>query len=65
MSAYVVCYDLLKQGQNYNCLTDKIKSFGTYWNTQQSVWIVISQQSAEQIREYLTPCLEFISLRKF
>lgn len=58
MTTYIVSYDLLKEGQNYECITDKIKSYKNVWHMQRSVWIVITDQSAEQIYEYLAPCLD-------
>jgi CRISPR/Cas system-associated endoribonuclease Cas2 len=58
MSSYIVAYDLHKQGQNYECLIQKLKQYGTHWHVQQSVWIVISDQTSSQIRDFLSPCLD-------
>lgn len=58
MSTFVVTYDLMKQGQNYTCIISKLKSYGTYWHLQGSVWLIETSQSAVQVREYLTPCLD-------
>lgn len=58
MSAYIVSYDLHQQGQNYTCLIEKLKGYGTHWHMQQSVWIVVTNQTAVQIRDNLSPCLD-------
>lgn len=58
MPAYIVAYDLKKQGQNYECLNEKLTEFGTYWHMQGSVWIIVTEWTAAQIRDDLKPCLD-------
>lgn len=58
MAAYIVSYDLMKQGQNYTCLTNKLESYPTHWHMQGSVWLIESAQSAVEVRNYLLPCLD-------
>jgi CRISPR/Cas system-associated endoribonuclease Cas2 len=58
MAAYIVTYDLYKQGQNYTCLTEKLEAYGTHWHMQQSVWIISTNETAAQIRDKLSPCLD-------
>lgn len=58
MSTYIVAYDLMAQGQNYTCLTTKLKAYPTHWHMQGSVWIHETQQSAVQIRNSLQACLD-------
>lgn len=58
MTTYIVSYDLLNQGQNYQCITQKLKGYETHWHIQGSVWIVETSDSAVQIRDYLMPCLD-------
>jgi len=58
MTAYIVSYDLNTQGQKYKCLTDKLEAYGTYWHAQGSVWIIISSQTATQVRDNLKSCLD-------
>jgi len=58
MPAYIVTYDLHKQGQNYDCLIEKLKGYGTHWHMQQSVWIVVTNQNSAQIRDHLRLCLD-------
>lgn len=58
MSAYIVTYDLHKEGQNYNCLHEKLKTYGAYWHMQGSVWLIKTSQTAAQVRDYLSPCLD-------
>jgi len=58
MASYVVAYDLHEQGQNYDCIIEKIKAYGTHWHMQRSVWVVVTAQTAVQIRDNLLPCLD-------
>ena len=58
MSTYVVTYDLIKQGQNYTCLTEKLKDYPTHWHAQGSVWIIETAKTAAEIRDHLKPCLD-------
>lgn len=58
MSVYIVTYDLIKQGQNYACITQKLKSYPTHWHAQGSVWIIETNQTAVQVRDHLSPCLD-------
>lgn len=58
MSTYIVSYDLHKQGQNYDCIIQKLKAYGTHWHVQGSVWIICTDQTAAQVRDNLSPCLD-------
>ena len=58
MATYVVSYDLNQQGQNYDCIIKKLKAYGTHWHMQQSVWIIVADASATQIRDNLKSCLD-------
>lgn len=59
MAIYCVVYDLKKQGQNYNGLIEKLKSFGSNsLHLQGSVWLVSTSGSAVALRDYLTPAID-------
>ncbi|OYW50180.1 MAG: hypothetical protein B7Y36_06155 [Novosphingobium sp. 28-62-57] len=58
MGTYIVTYDLLKQGQNYDCITKKLKAYPTHWHMQGSVWLIETSQTAVQVRDNLSPCLD-------
>lgn len=58
MAAYIVTYDLMKQGQNYTCIAEKLKAYPTHWHAQGSVWIIETAQTAAQIRDSLSGCLD-------
>ncbi|MER9695094.1 CRISPR-associated endonuclease Cas2 [Mesorhizobium sp. M0179] len=58
MKPYIVCYDLHKQGQNYTDLIAKLKGYGTHWHVQGSVWVIVTGQSAVQIRDNLKTVLD-------
>ena len=58
MATYIVTYDLHAKGQNYDCIHQKLKSYGTNWHVQGSVWLIQTSQSAVQVRDYLSTCLD-------
>src|SRR3546814_6397319 len=58
MATYIVTYDLHTEGQNYNCLYEKLEAYGTRWHMQRSVWIIRTDQSAVQVRDNLKACLD-------
>lgn len=53
MATYMVGYDLNKKGQNYPSLIAAIKSYGTFWSCLDSTWLIVTTESAEEIREHL------------
>ena len=58
MAAYIVTYDLHKQGQNYSCITKKLEEYGYYCHLQGSVWVIVTSQNCVQIRDNLMQCLD-------
>jgi len=58
MSIYIVSYDLNKVGQNYSCITEKLKAYPKHWHAQQSVWFIVSSGNASRIRDELQTCLD-------
>ncbi len=53
MPTFAITYDLMHAGQNYEAIIKKIKSYGSWCHPQQSVWLVRSNKSAQQIRDDL------------
>lgn len=55
MNNYLIGYDLMRQGQNYENLYEGIKkaSNGNWWHHLDSTWIIQSEHSALTIRNYL------------
>lgn len=58
MKMHIVAYDLHQHGQNYTCMSKKLKEYPGWCHLQGSVWIVRSNQSPVQIRENLKNCLD-------
>lgn len=58
MTARIVAYDLMKEGQNYECLYKKLQAYDTHWHMQRSVWIIVTGKSSKEIRNELSPCLD-------
>jgi hypothetical protein len=58
MATYIVSYDLMKQGQNYTCIVQKLNADPIHWHAQGSVWIIETNQTAVQVRDHLQSCLD-------
>lgn len=52
MSTYIVSYDLLKN-KDYTSLIDAIKTFPHWGKVLESCWIVVTQKSAKEVRDFL------------
>lgn len=57
MSVYQINYDLRKQ-KNYSSLIERIKSYGTWCHPLESVWIIVTNQTAAQVRDYLATVMD-------
>lgn len=53
MKTYLVSYDLNKPGKNYDKLIEAIKGYGTWWHHLDSTWIIKTNNTAVEIRDYL------------
>lgn len=54
----IVSYDLRQQGQNYKCIIEKLKAYKVHWHMQGSVWILVTTDTAMQVRDNLISCLD-------
>jgi len=54
MESYIITYDLKYSSNNYDDLIDKIKNYPKWAHVNESVWIVKSNTSTEDIRNNLT-----------
>jgi hypothetical protein len=57
MASYIVSYDLAEEGQNCDCLHNKLKAYATHWHMQRSVWIIVTSKNAETIFNDLAKCV--------
>lgn len=57
MSVYQIDYDLRKQ-RNYDALYDRIKSYGSWCRPLESTWVISTNQSAAQVRDYLKGAMD-------
>lgn len=54
MDCYIIAYDLhMKDSPEYKDLTAEIKSYKTYAHILESVWAIVTEDSAAEIREKL------------
>lgn len=51
---YSISYDLHYATSEYQDLYDGIKGFGTWWHQTESVWMIKSNKTAIEVRDYLT-----------
>lgn len=49
MKAFSITYDLKAPGRNYEELYEAIKASGKWWHFLESTWIVVSNESSQQI----------------
>jgi hypothetical protein len=58
MKTYLIGYDLMKQGQDYDVLIEEIKKIGNWWHCLDSTWIIKTNLDSEQIRNRLIPKID-------
>ncbi len=54
---YIISYDLRKK-RDYESLYDAIKSYGNWAHILESVWAVVTEKSAKQVRDHLLSCMD-------
>lgn len=60
METYMIGYDLNTPGQDYDELIPAIKKrFKTFLHRLDSTWIVRTNMTAEEIRDYLLPYIDY------
>lgn len=57
MAVYQISYDLRKQ-RNYDALYERIKRYGTWCHALESTWVIVTNQSAAQIRDNLKAVMD-------
>lgn len=58
MACYIVSYDLLAPGKNYEQLYAALKSYSKWAKINESVWAVVTEKKAVEIRTHLTQYLD-------
>lgn len=53
MATYIVTYDLRAPNRNYEALYEAIKKYRGWAHINESVWAVVSEQSAVHVRDSL------------
>ncbi len=57
-NVYVVAYDLIRPGQDYSGLTQRIKACGSWRHIFESTWIVAADMTAQQLYSELKDCVD-------
>lgn len=60
MKTYLISYDLgiPESAKDYQILTNRIKKFGNWAKPLKSVWFILSDKTAAEIRDELTPSMD-------
>ncbi len=58
MACYIVSYDLIAPGKNYEQLYAALKSYLKWAKINESVWAVVTEKNAVEIRAHLTQYLD-------
>ena len=58
MSVYMISYDLVNSGQNYDKINNDIKKLGSHTEILNTTYIVISNDTSEQILNHLQSSLD-------
>ena len=54
MACYIISYDLVSPNRNYDALYGAIKSLGPWAHVTESLWAVVTEKSAVEVRNYLS-----------
>lgn len=57
MANFMIAYDLKQHGQNYNCITEKLKKLNAF-HSQGSVWLYKGATNCKALRDHLKSCLD-------
>ena len=58
MACYIISYDLVAPGRNYDQLYTAIKSHTKWARINESVWAVVTDKTAAVIRDHLTQYID-------
>ena len=58
MGRYIVTYDLLQPGRNYDDLYERIRSYSSSVRITESSWGIATDQESKEVRDYLKPALD-------
>lgn len=56
--AYIVTYDLINTGKNYEGLIHKIKEYGVWARLGGSSYVIVTEQTAVEIRSFLSEVID-------
>jgi hypothetical protein len=57
MTTYMVSYDLIAPGKNYDQLIAHLNSYGTHFHVLKSQWLIVTDKSAAEVRD---DCRKFL-----
>ncbi|USK40153.1 CRISPR-associated protein Cas2 [Cytobacillus firmus] len=58
MKSYLISYDLIGPNRDYDSVTEKIKSYGTWARPLESVWIIKTDDAATTIRDNIASVMD-------
>lgn len=57
--SYLITYDLMSPGQNYNKIKEVITSFNKWANIQQSVWVISTSLSGQEVYDKIRTAIDY------
>ena len=58
MACYIISYDLLAPGRNYEQLYSALKTYSKWAKINESVWAIVTEKKAVDIRAHLAQFLD-------
>ena len=58
MKTFIISYDLINPGKNYDALLQKIKNFPRWARLGGSAYLVLSDKSVVEVRDHLVAALD-------
>lgn len=58
MATYIISYDLITPGKNYDALHEAIQSYGNWWHCLGSTWCIVTTRSSSEVRDHLSRYLD-------
>lgn len=58
LNTYLITYDLHTPGQKYDCIKNKIENNYGWWKCLNNIYIIKTNQTAVQIRDFLKNCID-------
>jgi len=59
MTTFAITYDLHQPVQDYDDLHDTLESYDGWWHCLESIWLVVTEDSASEIRDSIQDVIDY------